>query len=36
LPLVPTSGLSPDEADRLRDEVRERIAAAVADLAREI
>lgn len=36
MPLVPTSGLSPDEADRLRDEVRERIAAAVADLAREI
>ncbi|MGZ6126241.1 MAG: lysophospholipid acyltransferase family protein [Myxococcales bacterium] len=35
LAAVPTTGLSPDEADRLRDEVRERIAAAVADLARE-
>ena len=35
LPMVPTAGLSPDEADRLRDEVRDRIAAAVADLTRE-
>ena len=35
LPLVPTSGLSPADADRLRDEVRDRIAATVADLSRE-
>jgi 1-acyl-sn-glycerol-3-phosphate acyltransferase len=35
LPLVPTSGLSPNDADRLREEVRNRIAAAVADLERE-
>jgi len=35
LPLVPTAGLDPDDADRLRDEVRERIGAAVADLERE-
>ncbi len=35
LPAVPTSGLSPEDADRLRDQVRERIAAAVADLQRE-
>ena len=35
LPAVSTSGLAPDQADRLRDQVRERIAAAVADLARE-
>lgn len=35
LPPVPTAGLSLEDADRLCDEVRERIAAAVADLARE-
>jgi len=34
LPLAPTDGLAPDDADRLRDQVRERIAAAVAELAR--
>jgi 1-acyl-sn-glycerol-3-phosphate acyltransferase len=35
LPLVPTAGLSPEQADRLRDEVRERIAGAMAELERE-
>ncbi len=35
LPPVPTAGLSPEDADRLSHEVRERIAAAVAELARE-
>jgi hypothetical protein len=32
---VPTDGLAPEQADRLRDDVRERIAAAVAELERE-
>ena len=35
LPLVETGGLAPEQAERLRDQVRERIAAAVADLERE-
>ncbi|HEU4383738.1 MAG TPA: lysophospholipid acyltransferase family protein, partial [Anaeromyxobacteraceae bacterium] len=35
LPLVETGGLAPEQAERIRDEVRERIAAAVAELERE-
>ncbi len=35
LPLVETRGLAPEQSERLRDEVRDRIAAALAELERE-